>query len=492
MCIRDRYIMKWITLACIMWVVIGSSSVLQLHDDNFKATINKGRPVLVKFFVSWCAHSKALAPEYEKVAEEAKNEPFIVGEVDGSTNKGLVVAYDVKGYPTIKLFVDGIVVDYEGERKAHAILEFMRKKVKTNSKELLNESAAKEVLISKGRRCILISDNEEDKKNFALAAKLIDEFSFFHTSQSVGKEVFKGVDLPCAIVLRDFGEPQIVYKGQFDHESLVAFLRKHQFDLVVPFNNETVRAIFQKAFRKGVLLMLPGEGEVEKLKGMFMQLAESRQSDELLFVVASPNEHWGKKYIEHYEIKNKRPPFVEIIDKTKDVVKRMEFKGNFTFSSLQQFLDQNTERISYKYFKTENSPESSTGLVYKAVAQTFYKEVVANECDVLVKFHTERCAGCKEMEKVYKEVAEAVGDNKKLKLLEINGMKNDVPVYVESYPVLYLYLIGKKDTPIKYTGRTNKEELISFLKEKCTKQIEVKDMPRKIEEKPYNTHKIDL
>jgi len=472
--------MKWVTLLSLVWVVLGDTAVFQLHDENFKATISKDKPVLVKFYAPWCFHSQALAPEYEKVAEEvkAKNEPFVIAEIDGYLYKGITANYNVQGFPSIRLFVDGIAINYEGERKANNILEFIREKTKSCSKELKDESAVKEQLKTKGKRCILISDNEEDKKNFLLTAKLLDEFTFFHTSQKIGKQVFGDVQLPCAILLRDFGEKQTTYRGQFDSESLITFLRDHQFDVTEGFNDETVKAILQQAFRKGVLLILP-EGEHNEIKEAFKQLANSRKSNELLFIITNIKEHWTKRYIEHHEIKDKQAPFVEIIDNTKGYPKRIEYRGDFSLASLQEFIDKNTQAMIYKYFKTEDIPEDNKGPVYKIVAQTFQKDVLDNEYDVLVKFYTERCAGCKELEIVYDEVGKSVVNSKMLKVVKMNGLKNNVPIYVKSFPVVYLYPANKKDNPIKYEGRINKDELIKFLKENCTHDIDVREYEMK-------------
>ena len=71
-----------------------------------------------------CGHCKALAPEWQKVAE-AVSPSIRVGAVDADKHKDLGGQYQVQGFPTIKLFGSNKKApqDYNGARTAAAIAQ---------------------------------------------------------------------------------------------------------------------------------------------------------------------------------------------------------------------------------------------------------------------------------------------------------------------------------------------------------------------------------
>ncbi|KAJ1968497.1 hypothetical protein IWQ62_001207 [Dispira parvispora] len=110
------------------------SKVIELTKSNFKTEVMNTRyPVLVEFYAPWCGHCQRLAPEYDKVAKDLYG-VVKVGAVncDESANQALCAGYDVKGYPTVKLFPSKknsktkkkVPTDYVGERKRQPMREY--------------------------------------------------------------------------------------------------------------------------------------------------------------------------------------------------------------------------------------------------------------------------------------------------------------------------------------------------------------------------------
>ncbi|MCO5602728.1 hypothetical protein L7F22_056865 [Adiantum nelumboides] len=116
-----------------------SSDVVQLTSSNFKSQVLQSQGVvLVEFYASWCGHCKALVPTWEKVASVFKG-IVKVAAVDADEHKSLAQEYEIKGFPTIKVFgVGNGPVDYQGPRDAKSIAEFGLKQVKVLLKDRLS------------------------------------------------------------------------------------------------------------------------------------------------------------------------------------------------------------------------------------------------------------------------------------------------------------------------------------------------------------------
>ncbi len=69
-------------------------------------------------FLCRCGHCKSLAPEYERAAEVLAGINIPLAKVDATAHSSLGSRFGVSGYPTLKVFHDGVAYDYEGPRSA--------------------------------------------------------------------------------------------------------------------------------------------------------------------------------------------------------------------------------------------------------------------------------------------------------------------------------------------------------------------------------------
>lgn len=105
------------------------SPVTQLTAKDFDK-VYKG-VWLVEFYAPWCGHCQRLAPEYEKAAKALKGMARIAA-INADSEK---VNVAIQGFPTIKFFVDGKMSDYNGERTAKGIVDFILSEYKKVTQE---------------------------------------------------------------------------------------------------------------------------------------------------------------------------------------------------------------------------------------------------------------------------------------------------------------------------------------------------------------------
>lgn len=85
--------------------------VVQLNSmAEYKKLISTSdKPVLVDFYAAWCGYCKQLSPVLDKFAQGRSD--VIVAKIDADRVRSVGDLERIKGYPTLKLFVDGKAVN---------------------------------------------------------------------------------------------------------------------------------------------------------------------------------------------------------------------------------------------------------------------------------------------------------------------------------------------------------------------------------------------
>ena len=118
------------------------SKVIQLNKDNFdKQVIDSEELWLILFYAPWCGHCKAFHPEFEKVSKATKG-LFRIGAVNCEDERDIAQKYKIDGYPTVLFFGDdkAKTEEYEGNRKADKVIEYLFEKAKTITEQKLKKA----------------------------------------------------------------------------------------------------------------------------------------------------------------------------------------------------------------------------------------------------------------------------------------------------------------------------------------------------------------
>lgn len=102
--------------------------------DNFQSLVieaSHNKPILVDLWAEWCSPCRVIAPMLEKLAAEFHDSLGIAKvEVDEDENMKLAGRYQVRGFPTLILFIDG---EEHGRFSGAKPLHFMREFIEQHS-----------------------------------------------------------------------------------------------------------------------------------------------------------------------------------------------------------------------------------------------------------------------------------------------------------------------------------------------------------------------
>ncbi|CAL8467437.1 g6975 [Coccomyxa elongata] len=101
----------------------GDSAVLDINEGSFPSGAGEGFVWLLEFYAPWCGHCRNLAPKWSKVAASLKN-IVRVGAINCDDEQSLCAQHKIQGFPTIKAYVNGRMVEYNGDRSAQHLKDW--------------------------------------------------------------------------------------------------------------------------------------------------------------------------------------------------------------------------------------------------------------------------------------------------------------------------------------------------------------------------------
>ncbi|XVE99320.1 hypothetical protein REPUB_Repub03eG0188200 [Reevesia pubescens] len=129
------------------WPSVDEKDVIVLNKENFSEVIEKNRYVLVEFYSPSCWHCQALTADYAAAATELKGE-VLLAKVDGTQEAELLQKFEIKGFPTLFLFFNGVRKAYEGERTKDDIVTWVKKQTGPGVYNITTTEEAESILVT--------------------------------------------------------------------------------------------------------------------------------------------------------------------------------------------------------------------------------------------------------------------------------------------------------------------------------------------------------
>ena len=222
--------------------------VVVLYDADFDKAIKEfSEGLLVKFYAPWCGHCKKLAPEYSKAATKlrAQDPPIYLAHIDATEQTESAERYQIKGYPTLKFFIDGKQIDYNGDRTEKDIIEWVNKKIGPPVLEKEDKATFERHLEEQPLTLAYFGEKAHSNfKKFEEACKEITEFVCVAVEDaSLLRE--HDVAKNSVVLFKNLDEGKNVYSGNWKTDDIRNFVKWCSVPAVSEFNAKLASLIFQ-------------------------------------------------------------------------------------------------------------------------------------------------------------------------------------------------------------------------------------------------------
>lgn len=262
-------------------------TVLELDESNFDSAISSFDNILVDFYAPWCGHCKRLDPELNAAAPvlAGLKEPIVIAKLNADKFTRLARKYEIDGFPTLKVFMHGIPIDYNGPRKADLLVRFLKKFVAPDVSILSSDSAISSFVEAAGTYFPIYIGFGLNESMISKPSIKYKKKAWFSVAKDFSEDVMISYDfdkVPALVSLHPSYNEQSVFYGPFEEDFLEDFIKQNLFPLAMPINYDTLKLLRDEE-RKIILTIVEDEIDERSMKLFKLLKAAAAANRDLVF-----------------------------------------------------------------------------------------------------------------------------------------------------------------------------------------------------------------
>lgn len=441
--------------------------VLVLTKDTFDQAIADFPDILVEFYAPWCGHCKALAPEYVKAAQALKeeNSPLRVAKVDATEETELGEKYQVRGYPTIKFFHNGVPSEYKGGRTGPEIVNWLKKRTGPAAPQLSSVEAVK--TLTEKEDVVVVGFFKDQSSAAALAfmevAGEMDDVVFGITSEAAVFTEYK-VTRDSVVMFKNFDDGRTDLTENIDAKTVKEFIAGNRLPLVTEFTQEAAGKIFGGEVKNHLLLFISKKAEDFKTKlDTFKEVAPEFKG-KVLFIYINLDEEDNLRILEFFGLKVADCPTYRYIHLGEDMQKFMPDNSDIVADSIRSFVQSIMDGTRQPHLNSEEIPDDWDSKPVKVLVGKNFDAVARDKSKhVFVEFYAPWCGHCKQLAPIWDQLGEKFKDAEDIVVAKMDSTANELPdVKIQGFPTLKFFPKDSNEI-VDYNGERTLEAFVKFL-----------------------------
>ncbi|XP_015867599.3 protein disulfide isomerase-like 1-6 [Ziziphus jujuba] len=438
--------------------------VLELNSDNTKKAIDDNEFVLVLGYAPWCPRSAELMPQFAEAATSLRElgSPLLMAKLDAERYPKAASFLEIKGFPTLLLFVNGTSHVYTGGFSAEEIVIWARKKTGVPVIRISSVKEAEEFLKKYHTYVVGFFENFEgpEYKEFVKTATADNEIQFIEVSDTeVANVVFPNTE-PTNLffgIVKSEPERYTAYEGTFEMEKLLQFLDYNKFPLVTKLTETNSVRVYSSPVKLQVTVFAE-VNEFNKLLKPLQDVARKFKSEVMFIYIDITDENLAKPFLTLFGLEESKKIVVTGFDNKAN--SKFLLESDPTPSNIEEFSSGLLHGTLSPYYKSQPIPDNKDASIHVIVGKTFDDLVLSSPKNVLLEVFTPWCINCEATSKQVEKLAKHFKGLDTIVFGRFDASLNEHPkLQVDDYPTLLFYPASDKANPIKLSIKSSLKDL---------------------------------
>ena len=463
---------KWVLLALCLLGTSGfeeEDDVLVLQDATIGQALQQYSGLFVEFYAPSCSQCKTLAAELMKAAQKLKalGSPFRVAKMDASVNPISAAKYDIKNYPTLKWFAQGVPKNYEGPRGSNGIATWISKQAGVT----IHTLASVEVLntyIERNEILMVLFAQQGSKEYKALeeVAKKFEDISFGVSTSSEALAAYQ-LTAPALVMFKAFDDRKVQFTGQFLSQPITEFIKVNRMQWATPFEDATADYVFKQ---KNHIVFVFRSDSTGNAIDTAVKKAAAQNKDFIKFTYGDLTKESNKRIGDYLGVLPTEQPIAVIVSHKSDgLLKYKLTEASITAEALSVFVKKYQKKELKPYYKSQEIPKHPLeDGVRVLVGKNFESVVMDPTKDVMVEFYAPWCGHCKKLAPEYVAVAAHFKGNPNVIIAKMDATANEAMDHsAQGFPTLKFFSTKDK-AGVRYDGERTREGIIKYIEKNGT------------------------